>query len=293
MKSKGSPSLYEVLKSATRPSGEAGSSGAPSPSGAPPASGSAEGGPTLQERLAAYKAAKLAEAQAAAAVAVEIPAVREAASESEGSLKEESSGAAPAASVPVSASEPDRSSAPAPTVVVDRTAESGTSRGWGERAVTLTYNTLAFGVLVGVGLLFVAYALGVKVGRAYAAEDAASAEAVRRAAPVPPRPPAPPPAPPKEYTIRLAEWRYVTARDRVTAEAEAEDLRKALERAGYRGAEKVKIERAGEPRLALYIDRLTSYTAPSARERLAALQKFRLRNGTTPFSAATFEEVPK
>ncbi|MFN3487131.1 MAG: hypothetical protein ACK44W_16830 [Planctomycetota bacterium] len=292
MKSKGSPSLYEVLKSATRPSGEAGSSAASSPPGAPPAGGG-DGGPTLQERLAAYKAAKLAEAQAAAAVAVEIPAVREAASEPEGSPKEESPGAAAAASVPQGGSEPARSSVPAPTMAVERTAESGTPRGWGERAVTLTYNTLAFGVLVGVGLLFVAYALGVKVGRANAAEDAASAEAVRRTAPVPPPAPAPPPAPPKEYTIRLAEWRYVTARDRVTAEAEAEDLRKALERAGYRGAEKVKIERAGEPRLALYIDRLTSYTAPSARERLAALQKFRLRNGTTPFSAATFEEVPK
>lgn len=281
MKSKGSPSLYEVLKSASRPAGgEAGPAGAPAPEGAPLAEGGGAPGPTLQERLAAYKAAKLAEAQAAA-VATEAPPSRETV-EAGGPTVVVSPAAAPAAPAPPAAAEPVR---PVP-------AAEPAARGWGERSVTLTYNTLAFAALVGVGLLFVVYALGVKVGRAGAAECAV-AEPASPPAPRPPAPPPPPPAPPKEYTIRLAEWRYATPRDRVTAEAEAEDLRKALERAGYRGAEKVKIERAGEPRLALYIDRLTSYTAPAARERLAALQKFRLRNGTLPFAAAAFEEVPK
>lgn len=285
MKSKGSPSLYEVLKSASRPAGgEAGPAGAPAPEGAPAAGGGDAAGLTLQERLAAYKAAKLAEAQAAA-VATEAPPSREAA-EAGGPTVVVSPAAAPAEPAPPVAAEPVR-----PVPAASPAAEPAV-RGWGERSVTLTYNTLAFGALVGVGLLFVAYAVGVKAGRAGAAE-AAAAEPARPPAPRPPAPPPPPPAPPKEYTIRLAEWRYATPRDRVTAEAEAEDLRKALERAGYRGAEKVKIERAGEPRLALYIDRLTSYTAPAARERLAALQKFRLRNGTLPFAAAAFEEVPK
>lgn len=283
MKSKGSPSLYEVLKSASRPSGE-GAPASSAPSGGASSSGGGESGPTLQERLAAYKAAKLAEAQAAA-VATETPPSPPA---------PEPAAATVVVSAPAVRSEPV---APPPAEAggseekpSERVPAPEAGPGLGERVVKLTYNTLAFAALVGVGLLFVAYALGVKVGRARAAEAAAT-ETVRPAPP--PRPPAPPPAPPKQYTIRLAEWRYATPRDRVTAEAEAEDLRKALERAGYRGAEKVKIERAGEPRLALYIDRWTDYASPAARERLAALQKFRLRNGTAPFAAAAFEEVPK
>ncbi|HXG60529.1 MAG TPA: hypothetical protein VNO22_04065 [Planctomycetota bacterium] len=285
MKSKGSPSLYEVLKSASRPSGE-GAPAASAPAGGAPSPGGGESGPTLQERLAAYKAAKLAEAQAAA-VATE-------ASPPPPTPAPEPAAATVVVSPPAVRSEPVAPPAAQVGASEEKTSERGPAPeagpGLGERVVTLTYNTLAFAALVGVGLLFVAYALGVKVGRARAAEAAAT-ETVRPAPP--PRPPAPPPAPPKQYTIRLAEWRYATPRDRVTAEAEAEDLRKALERAGYRGVEKVKIERAGEPRLALYIDRLTDYASPAARERLAALQKFRLRNGTAPFAAAAFEEVPK
>src|SRR5947207_15164543 len=59
MKSKGN-SLYEVLKSASRPAGADGA-GAPSPDSSV-SSSPAEAQATLQERLAAYKAAKLAAA---------------------------------------------------------------------------------------------------------------------------------------------------------------------------------------------------------------------------------------
>src|SRR5215831_9181823 len=59
MKSKGG-SLYEVLKSASRPGG-ADDASAPNPEA--PAAAAGDGAPpTLQERLAAYKAAKLAAA---------------------------------------------------------------------------------------------------------------------------------------------------------------------------------------------------------------------------------------
>src|SRR3982750_3421641 len=57
MKSKGG-SLYEVLKSASRPSGQ--DPGAPAAPDTTPAVDGNQG--TLQERLSAYKAAKLAEA---------------------------------------------------------------------------------------------------------------------------------------------------------------------------------------------------------------------------------------
>src|SRR5438309_5629869 len=60
MKSKGSASLYEVLKSASRPGTD------PGPAAMPPAetpAAATDGQKTLQERLAEYKARKLADAQ--------------------------------------------------------------------------------------------------------------------------------------------------------------------------------------------------------------------------------------
>ncbi|HYF00988.1 MAG TPA: hypothetical protein VEJ18_18845, partial [Planctomycetota bacterium] len=178
-------------------------------------------------------------------------------------------------------------------------APSSAPAGPGEKVVRLTYNTVAFACLVGVGLVFIAYALGLQAGKNRAAAPVA---AVRPSAPpaaqpaAPPRPQAPAPAPapvaPKEYAVRLAEWKYGTARERLTADAAIADLKRVLDRQNVRNVERVVIQRGGEIRAALYVDRWRDIGSPEARARLAALQK--IKAGTqAPFAQAAFEEVPK
>jgi hypothetical protein len=276
MKNKGSASIYEVLKSATsRPSdpAAAGSEAAPSPA---PDAGA---GPTLQERLAAYKAAKLAAATQpaapSAAVAVEEPG-------------EETPFPEPS---PVQA-------VVAPAAPASILAGPAPATGPGERVLRVTYNTAVFAGLVGLGLLFVAYALGVQSGKRKADGLVAAQPPPPVAPPVSPRPPVhlqpppPPPPAPREYTIRLAEWRYGTAQERLKADAAADDLKRALDRATYRGAKKEIIQRAGEPRLALYLDTFTDPSAPAVKSRFAAIQK--LKVGTqSPFAQAQIEPAPR
>lgn len=280
MKNKGSASLYEVLKSASRPQGD----GAPAPSPeTTQAPSTGTGQPTLQERLAAYKAAKLAlAAPGAFAPAASAPAVAEATPPP----VEPASAAAALTPMP----------APAPA---GRRAEAKPSPGVagpGERVFKVTYNTAVFATLVGVGLLFIAYALGAKAGRARA-ESAVEANVPAVPAPdvTPPRP-APPKTPPvrKEYTIRLAEWRTVTTKENVEADLLAEDLKKVLEKNNFKGAEKVKIVRGGEPRLAFYFGKFSDVTTDAAKSKLAALQKFKVAvrgQAQTPFAKAEFEEI--
>ncbi len=259
MKHKGGASLYEVLKSASRPPDSA---GAAASEATPPPAAAEPGGPTLQERLAAYKAAKLAVATQAPVPPPAVAAV----------VRDETPLPAPAEEKP---------SGPPP-------------KGPGERIFRLTYNTAVFAGLVVLGLVFVAYAIGVQSGRKRALEAAevrapAPPQVNREAAP---SPPPPPPPPPKEYTIRLAEWRYGKAEERLKAEVAADDLRRALDRANYRGSRKEKIQRNGEPRLALYIDRFASPSAQAVRARFAAIQKVKV--GTRyPFAQAQIEESPR
>jgi hypothetical protein len=251
-------SLYEVLKSATRAPGEA-----------PPAAPEAPGQPSLQERLAAYKAQKLAAAQAPTAVLDE---------------------PTPPPAAPTPLPEPRV----VPTVVAPAPVEeSAPAKGPGERVLRLTCNTAAFAGLVIVGLVFLAYAVGLKVGRGRASDTSAEAPAPR---PLPleaigskPAPPPPPPAP-KEYTIRLAEWPYAIPRERVKAEQEALALKDALVRQGTRNVEMAPIQRNGQVRYAMYADRFTDLGA--ARTRLAALQKFVHRN-EKPFAQAAIEELSR
>ena len=287
MKPKGSASLYEVLKSASRTPGDP-------PPAAPAAGTTAEASPTsLQERLAAYKAKKLAEAVAPGApapVAAPAPAAVAVAEATPPPVP-----ARPAVEAPRPAPEPPRAapapvvSTAAPTLVMTPEPEPGP----GERTIRLSYNNAAFASLVVVGLLFVAYALGVQGGKKRAAESApAPVVAPRVAAPVAVETPVPvpPPAPAREYTIRLAEWKYGTAKERLNAGAAADDLKKALERAGIRGAEKMAIQRGAEPRLILILDRVKDAAAPAAQQRLSTLQKMKV--GTqTPFAQAGYEEI--
>jgi hypothetical protein len=292
MKSKGG-SLYEVLKTASRAPGS--DPGAPpSPEPTTDASGAQ---PTLQERLAAYKAAKLAAASQAAPEVRPEAAVTTAKVSATTLVLEPDPTPVPAA--PVLRREP---SAPAPVIAPAYrsepvpSAEAPAGPGPGERVIKLTYNTALFASMVTVGLLFVAYAAGLHVGK-----SAASAEAVADAprpavvptmAPKPAAAPAPAPVVKKDYAIRLCEMKTTTAQERLKALAFAEDadLKKALERAGHKGFEKAFITRGGEVRMALYVDRFSDTGSEAAKAALTAMKNFRFKN-QTPFAQAVFEEV--
>lgn len=269
MRSKGSASLYEVLKSASR-SGSGSAPGAIAAPETPAAANDAQ--KSLQDRLAEYKARKLADAQAApsSAVAVAEP------TPSPVTVREATPRFTQFLTPLATPSEPEAKPAAGP----------------GERIFKLTYNTAAFAALVVVGLVFVAYAIGVKSGRARAAEAAPGAPAMAK--PIPPPVPdvRPPAGPPKVYSIHLAEWTTRSAQEKLKAVDQADRYKTALDRAGFRGVETVKIVRGGEERLALYIDRIKDTHAESARARLAAIQKVKVQT-QTPFTQAAFEEVPK
>lgn len=288
--SKTKGSLYEVLKSASRAPGEA------PPPAASPAAPAAEGeaGVSLQERLAAYKARKLAEANTPTEpAAVGTPAPEPPPAPVVAVARPEPPPPPAPVAVVAPPPKPVLAEAPAPAQAVEETPPPAPA-GPGERVVRVTYNTMAFAGLVTVGLVFIAYALGLQAGKNRAV---APAPAVRPAAPpapeaAAPRPPAPPPVPAKEYAVRLAEWKYGTARERLTADAAIADLKRALERQGVRNVERVIIQRGGEIRAALYVDRWRDVGAPEARARLASLQ--RIKVGTqSPFAQAAFEEMPK
>jgi len=294
MKSKGG-SLYEVLKSASRAPGA--DAGVPTAPDTTPVDNGNQG--TLQERLAAYKAAKLAEA-----------------SQMTPDPRPEAAVSTTKVSATTLVLEPDPTPMPMATVTrVERPApapaapvrveEESTSAapagpGPGERVVKLTYNTALFGGMVVVGLLFIAYAVGLHVGKSAVPSPEPVTQAPRPAvaAPVPPpitrpQPPAPvaPPLVRKEYTIRLCELKIATAQDRLKALAFAEDadLKKALERAGRKGFERINIKVNGEPRMALYVDKFSDLNSEAAKAALTAMKNFRFKN-QTPFAGAVFEE---
>jgi hypothetical protein len=296
MRSKGG-SLYEVLKSASRPSGNDG--GAPT-SPETSATASSEANSTLQERLAAYKAAKLAAANQPGEPASEPAPTKVSATTlvlepdptpipATSAVRAERTLSAVASPASISSREE-----PEPTPF-----PSSPMKGPGERVVRLTYNTVLFSGLIVAGLLFISYAVGLHAGKSAATES--TAEVVRTVPPVqaipsiPPRPPvqAPPPAPKKEYAIRLGEWKTSTAQDRVKALTLADDpdLKKTLERAGHKNFEKAFINRGpNDVRMALYVDRFNDHSSEAAKAALTAMKNFRFKN-TTPFDKAVFEEV--
>jgi hypothetical protein len=289
MKSKGN-SLYEVLKSASRPSGA--EEGAATGPGAP-ASPAPEGPQaTLQERLAAYKAARLAAAtQTPAGAAVELSMARPSASTL---ILEPDPTPLPTTPVP-------RMERPAPAPAVQESEATplpaAPSKGPGERVVKLTYNNVLFGSMIGVGLLFIAYAVGLHVGKSNAAIEppAETRSGIKAPMPLSSPVPAPLPAPPpskKEYAIRLGEWKIGSNEERVKALALANDpdLKKALERAGHKSFEKAFITRANEPKLALYVDRFNDINSEPAKSALTAMKTFKFGK-QTPFALAVFEEV--
>ncbi len=241
MKSKDSPTLYDILKSASGPAVE--TEVVPPPPKPP----EAPAGPTLQDRLAAYKAAKTGLSECPAAVPPPAPAAL----------------TAPAAVLP------ERPAGP------------------GERVLRLTYNTIAFLMLVILGLVFLSYAIGLRAGRSGAADASAAKAPAILSDPV-----AAPAPSPKVHAIRLIEWAGNTSQERVQAQVAAGKLVQALGKAGFKGAETMLIRRGAEKRVALYLERFTDRASAEARARLAAVRKFTFQNQAV-FAKADFEEVPK
>jgi hypothetical protein len=265
MKSKDSPNLYEILRASARPKVE------PEPKPAPAPAAVAEAPkPSLVERLAAFKARKQ-------------------------QAKQEEAPAPPPAPEPVPVQEPV-ASAPEEEV-----PEGGTEAASpGERVIRITYNSAAFLLLVGVGLLFVAYSLGVRAGRAKAAMvapasvDSEAGSTERGPSPLtgPPRGTAPAPVAPSEvFTLNLIEWKGETTEQRREAARMAEIWTRKLNEVGHPGAKSMLIRRGSEQRVALYLGSFTSRSSEEARAKLAAVRALKFR-GKTPFGQASFELDP-
>ena len=279
MKGKGSASLYEVLKAATAgPAPFPG--GAPSAPPEPPPSSGGEGSrrPTLKERLAAYKAKKLAAINQAVADATPPPLVAKAPDLAPAPPPPPEP--PPEAAPPTMMVAPAFCPAPSAPQAAPQPAPPAPSRGPGERIIRLTYNTAAFAALVVIGLVFCAYALGVQAGRGRAG-DAESTP-----------PTAAPVAPVKHYSILLAQWPTRSARDRLRANDAAYQLTRAIRRAGLGKPRAETVQRRSQAHLALYMG---DYTNPLSQENRALLSKIRdLKLGNTrPFAKSAFEERPR
>jgi hypothetical protein len=164
----------------------------------------------------------------------------------------------------------------------------------------MTYNTALFGGMVAVGLLFIAYAVGLHVGKGNAAAElpgrrrgSPSVGAEARVRPGLRRRSAAASSSGPEGVHDPAgrvEAGHRAGPLKALALAEDQDLKKALERAGHRGFEKQGIKRGTEERLALYVGRYTDLNSDAAKSALTAMKTFRWKN-QTPFAQAVFEEA--
>lgn len=153
--------------------------------------------------------------------------------------------------------------------------------GPGERSVTITYNTAGFLILIVIGMLFVAYSLGVRNGRAAAATQVSETE--RGPALLEERPgggapaPAPAPQPAALFSIFLMEWKGATNREMAEGESLALKMKELLASRGHREA----WVRFDEPRKMwmLYYGRYTREQESAARDDCEKLRAFKLRRG--------------
>jgi hypothetical protein len=198
--------------------------------------------------------------------------------------------------------EPTRVSSPREavpgSVYAPRTGEE--SREPGEKIIQITYNTAIFLVLTGVGLLFIAYAIGVRSGRARAIAEipmrpqAQESVFVERETP----PPIPAsanilaPEPEKMWTITLLEWTGQTARDRVKAQQNAERIKKSLTQNGFRASYYQLVTRNGKKYVVLRYGKFAERSGSEARKMLERLRAFKYR-GTAHFARAGLETIDK
>ena len=135
----------------------------------------------------------------------------------------------------------------------------------GERSLRVTYNALLFAGLVALGVVFLAYTLGVRSGRVQA--DAAAAPSGEPEAPAP----AGPAEPPRKFTIQLIEYRARNAEERTKALAAATNFKIGLEKSGYKGAKVDTVGVGADQRVVLRYGEFGDAATPQAQETLRKL----------------------
>jgi outer membrane biosynthesis protein TonB len=151
---------------------------------------------------------------------------------------------------------------PAPAA---RPAAAEPPAGTGERMLHISANIAGFAALVALGLLFLAYSIGVRVGRAQASAPA-PAPAPRDAAP----------AAPQTWTIQLMEWAARTQQEKTQALASAGELRNLVERQGFKDAQVLTVGAPGDQRVVLIHGTYDSQ-GEAAKAALAKLKSLKLR----------------
>lgn len=170
----------------------------------------------------------------------------------------------------------------------------------GEKVVRITYNTSIFLVLSGIGLLFIAYSLGVRSGRSRALTEAPTRPLPperliveeETSTPVPPAEAILAPVPQKVLTIKLLEWSGQTARDRVKAQQNAERIKKSLTQNGLPASYYQLVTRKGKKYVVLRYGKYEEEKSSEARRMLGKLRQFKYR-GTAYFSRAGIETLDK
>ena len=241
MKSRHSPNLYEILRSASGPreGAPAAKAGEASPSG---------------------PAVAVAPPPPAAPVAVEEPEVVT------------PPPPPPPAPPPVVARvvEPP---APPPVARVEPPAPAPTAdAGPGERSVRVTYNTLLFGGLVVIGALFLSFTVGARTSRSRNEAPPVAPE-LSNATPQAPAIPA------ARFTIKLVEYRARDSRQYTAALDAAIRYKSELERLGLRDAVVETIGNTPDRRVVLRYGEYTDAAAAPARETLQKLQTLKLDKG--------------
>ncbi len=171
----------------------------------------------------------------------------------------------------------------------------------GEKVIRITYNTAIFLVLAGIGLLFIAYAIGVRSGRARAVAEMSirplpsEGPEVGDEETVPPVPAAAAildPIPEKMWTIKLLEWSGQTARDRIKAQQNAERIKKSLTQSGFPASYYQLVTRKEKKFVVLRYGKYEERNRAEARKVLEKLQRFKYR-GTAYFTRSGLESIDK
>jgi len=162
----------------------------------------------------------------------------------------------------------ERIERPAPAVAADP----------GERAVRVTYNTLLFSGLVALGVVILAFTLGVRTGRSHA-EAASVPVSPETGVPEAPARPAP------KFTIQLVEYRARTNQEYTKALDAATRYKLGLERAGYRGAVVDTLGQAPDRRIVLRYGEFADANSAPALETFRKLQGLKFdRDPQAPFA---------
>lgn len=172
---------------------------------------------------------------------------------------------------------------PPPAPAVSTPPPSG---GFGERTLTVSFNTAIFAGIVALGVVFLAYAIGVRSGKAKAAAELTAAPADPAADP---NAGATETKPGKIWTIQLLSWDATSSRDNGQAEPIAVGMSKSLEQAGFKPAWYDWVKKDDKRYLVLYYGRFGARTG-EAQAKLAEVQKFKYKN-QAHFARAGFVEI--